>query len=171
MSANRLKRIAQSISELRARARERESTPHERYRKRNYRYRREEGVQVTGAEGDSAEAQQRLRKQSRSNRNEGSKSEVIKERTKYRCSVCRLGLIPSEKKEGERPSTRSRDYLHPRRQIIDSNCGSARLGIGSTDRSARGGKREIMMRLGRDRSHIIFSRYNSSVLIIVRTRS
>lgn len=126
-----------------------------------------------GVEGerDSGEVQQRLRKQSRSNRNEGSKSEVIKERTKYRCSACRLGLIPTERKEGERPSTRSRDYLHPRRQIIDSNCRSARLGIGSTDRSARGGKREIMMRLGRDRSHIIFSRYNSSMLIIVRTRS
>lgn len=28
-----------------------------------------------------------------------------------------------------------------------------------------------MMRLGRNRSHIIFSRYDSSVLIIVRTRS
>lgn len=58
-------------------------------------------------------------------------------------------LVRAEKEGGERPSTRSRDYLHPRRQIIDSNCRSARLGIGSTDRSARAGKRQIMMRLGK----------------------
>lgn len=87
------------------------------------------------------------------------------------CSVRRLGLIRTEEEEGERPSTRSRDYLHPRRQIIDSNCGSARLEIGSTDRSARGGKREIMMRLGRNRSHIIFSRYDSGPCLLLYARA